>query len=64
MNNISTFFYQIDSRSEESSNLFNLSDFFSEDSTEYQLVWQVLDELEFSPSDFIVNEILEKSRNL
>lgn len=64
MKNISTFFYQFDNRTEESSNLFIFSDLLNDDFTEFQDVWQLLDELEFEPSDSLVEQLLEKSRNL
>lgn len=64
MMNISTFFYQFDNRTEESGNLFIFSDLINDDFIEFQDVWDALDQLEFEPADSVVEQILEKSRNL
>lgn len=64
MKKISTFFYQFDNRTEESGNLFSFSDLLNDDFTEFQDVWQVLDQLEFEPAESLVEQLLEKSRNL
>ncbi|MCF8294747.1 MAG: hypothetical protein K9I34_01685 [Bacteroidales bacterium] len=64
MNEFSTLIYYLDTRFAESGYVFNPSDLLNWDFAEDEEVFKLLDLLETSPSDELINQILEKSRNL